>query len=88
MTKHKRREAAVVYTLNMAATEEKQAIDAAVASVLDDFKGKFSLKKEQKLALEQFLQKKDVFAILPTGFGKSLIYQCKVRHPESCSDWL
>ena len=64
-----------MYTLNMAATEEKQAIDAAVASVLDDFKGKFSLKKEQKLALEQFLQKKDVFAILPTGFGKSLIYQ-------------
>ena len=30
---------------------------------------------QQKLALEQFLPKKDVFALLPTSFGKSLIYQ-------------
>jgi ATP-dependent DNA helicase RecQ len=30
---------------------------------------------EQKMALKAFLCKKDVFAVLPTGYGKSLIYQ-------------
>ena len=37
----------------------------------------FSLKEKQKTALESFLCKKDVFAVLPTGYGKrqSLIYQ-------------
>ena len=64
-----------LFTFNMASTKAQQPVDAAVAAVLKDFKGKFSLKTEQKLALEQFLQKKDVFALLPTGFGKSLIYQ-------------
>ena len=33
------------------------------------------LKKEQEEAVLALLEKKDVFAILPTGFGKSLIYQ-------------
>ncbi|ROL42853.1 Kelch-like protein 29 [Anabarilius grahami] len=59
----------------MAATEAQQPVDAAVDAVLKDFKGKFSLKTEQRLALEQYIKKKDVFALLPTGFGKSLIYQ-------------
>ncbi len=34
-----------------------------------------SLKEEQRTALKAFLDRKDVFALLPTGFGKSLIYQ-------------
>ena len=34
-----------------------------------------SLKPEQTQALEALLAGKDVLAILPTGFGKSLIYQ-------------
>ena len=33
------------------------------------------LKKEQEQAVLTLIEKKDVFAILPTGFGKSLIYQ-------------
>ena len=33
------------------------------------------LKSEQKEAAESFLDRKDVFCVLPTGFGKSLIYQ-------------
>ena len=33
------------------------------------------LKKEQEEALFNFVSKKDVFVNLPTGFGKSLIYQ-------------
>ena len=34
-----------------------------------------SLKPEQTQAVEALLAEKDVLAILPTGFGKSLIYQ-------------
>ena len=33
------------------------------------------LKKEQEKAVLTLIEKKDVFAILPTVFGKSLIYQ-------------
>ena len=33
------------------------------------------LKPEQKLIVEYVVQKKDVFAALPTGFGKSLTFQ-------------
>ena len=34
----------------------------------------FVLKWEQREALELLLRGKDVFCVLPTGFGKSLIY--------------
>ena len=33
------------------------------------------LKPEQSEAIESLLNGKGVFAVLPTGFGKSLIYQ-------------
>jgi len=33
------------------------------------------LKREQKEAVSRLLEGKDVLAVLPTGFGKSLIYQ-------------
>jgi superfamily II DNA or RNA helicase len=36
---------------------------------------KFDLKPEQKQAVDDLLSGKDVLAILPTGFGKSLIFQ-------------
>ena len=35
----------------------------------------FGLKVEQKEAVESLLRGKDVFGVLPTGFGKSLIFQ-------------
>lgn len=34
----------------------------------------FSLKKEQITVLDALLERKDVIAILPTGFGKSMCY--------------
>ena len=46
--------------------------------VLRICKGKLSgliLKPEQKEAITSLLNGKDVFSVLPTGFGKSLIYQ-------------
>ena len=39
----------------------------------------FSLKREQHIAVRDLLAGKDVLAILPTGFGKSLIYQTFVQ---------
>ena len=49
----------------------------------------FVLKPEQKNAVESLLRGKDVFGILPTGFGKSLIYQlfvlAKSRMPTTSS---
>ena len=38
------------------------------------FFGKFVLKKEQEVAVKELLKGNDVLAILPTGFGKTLIY--------------
>ena len=46
--------------------------------VVEDVKSRFfidTLKKEQEEALFNFVCKRDVFVNLPTGFGKSLIYQ-------------
>lgn len=44
----------------------------------------FTLKREQELAMRHLFNGKDVMAVLPTGFGKSLIFQlfvmmCGVR---------
>ena len=48
-------------------------------SILDDFLQEFpniqALRKEQQLCLVNLARGKDIFTILPTGFGKSLIFQ-------------
>ena len=44
-------------------------------SDLSDHLRRLVLKEEQKLAVEALLSGKDVMAVLPTGFGKSIIYQ-------------
>jgi superfamily II DNA helicase RecQ len=55
-----------------------------IESCLQSFPQVSSLKWEQKIAVQCLLDGKDVIAILPTGFGKSLIYQLyilvKVRY--------
>ena len=38
------------------------------------------LKDKQKELIEALLEKKDVLGLLPTGFGKSLIYQLFLSH--------
>ena len=45
----------------------------------------FVLKSEQREALGLLLRGKDVFCVLPTGFGKSLIYQMFVHAKSSSS---
>ena len=42
--------------------------------------GYLSLKEEQREVITNFVQGKDVFAVLPTGFGKSLCYACLAFH--------
>ena len=43
-------------------------------SVLEDIDSAFILKEEQSNAIKAFVDGKYVFVVLPTGFGKSLIY--------------
>ena len=42
----------------------------------------FNLKPEQEIAVRDLLEGQDVSAVLPTGFGKSLIYQTFLRDTE------
>lgn len=61
----------------MAARSEESCvdIDSAISTVLSNLSHIHSLKDEQRTVLKAFIGGKDVFALLPTGFGKSLIYQ-------------
>lgn len=53
----------------------KQQFDVVLINALKDFPHVDSVRREQKECLENLVQGKDVFAILPTGFGKSLVFQ-------------
>lgn len=50
---------------------------------LRDFPDIEALRKEQEICLVNLARGKDVFAILPTGFGKSLIFQLFPRLAKS-----
>ena len=55
------------------------SIERSIVAALDHLnvsreKQKIILKKEQEMAVKELLDGKDVMAILPTGFGKSLIF--------------
>ncbi len=58
----------------MAATDVV-SIDATIASVLSELESISSLKEEQTTTLKAFLDGEEVFALLPSDFGRSLIYQ-------------
>jgi len=46
-----------------------------IITVVKEIDSPFVLKEEQRTAINAFVDRKDVFAVLPTGFGKSLYYQ-------------
>ena len=68
----------------MAAVGELRCVDSTIESVLEDIDSAFILKEEQRNAIK-------AFAVLPTGFGKSLMYQLAqmvyVMVILRCSDW-
>ena len=43
-------------------------------TILKSYKFQFSLKPEQRDIIEGVVNNKDVFGLLPTGFGKSMTY--------------
>ena len=50
-------------------------MDEAIRESLRLFPNVPALKEKQKKCIELLLKRKDVLGLLPTGFGKSLIYQ-------------
>ena len=58
----------------MAASIERSIVAALDHLNVSREKQKIILKKEQEMAVKELLDGKDVMAILPTGFGKSLIF--------------
>ena len=65
------------------ATLEEACINNALPKALTDLQfaagRRFQLKQEQEVAVRDLQAGKDVLVVLPTGFGKSLIYQTFVR---------
>ena len=51
------------------------SVDEAIRESLRLFPNVPALKEKQKKCIELLLKRKDVLGLLPTGFGKSLIYQ-------------
>ena len=50
------------------------SLEEAIESALERFPNIYCLKDEQKKCIAALLQKKDVLGLLPTGFGKNLIF--------------
>ena len=65
-------------------------IEAINATLRTHFPTIDRLKPQQEEAVINFMQKRDVFAVLPTGWGKSLIFQivpalCSYFHKKGLS---
>lgn len=58
---------------------QEVSIDVVIASVLFEPGNIYLLKDEKTTALKAFHSGKDVFALISTGFGKSLNYQHAAR---------
>ena len=54
---------------------EESELISILDDCLQDFPNIQTLRKEQQLCRVNLARGKDVFAILPTGFGESLIFQ-------------
>ena len=59
----------------MAVTQSLSFDDARFGDALCLFPNISDIKEKQKKCLNLLLKRKDVLGLLPTGFGKSLIYQ-------------
>ena len=64
---------------------DSAAKESILPDRLSERLGGLILKDEQRLAVEALMSRKDVLAVLPTGFGKSIIYQSFVIAKDSSS---
>ena len=64
---------------------DSAAKENILPDLLSERLGGLILKDEQRLAVEALMSGKDVLAILPTGFSKSVIYQSFVFAKDSSS---
>lgn len=60
---------------NKLAMAESELLSIAMEEIVVNIGKVLVLKDEQRNAIDSLLSNKDVMAILPTGFGKSLIFQ-------------
>ena len=58
--------------------------ETAISNVLRKYGFDFE-QKEQRTVVFDILEKKDVFALLPTGFGKSMTYTLVADEVGTCS---
>ena len=64
---------------------DSAAKESILSERLSERLGGLIFKNEQKLAVEALMSGKDVLAVFPTGFGKSVIYQNFVIAKDSSS---
>ena len=64
---------------------DSAAKESILPDRLSEHLGGLILKDEQRLAVEALMSGKDVLAVLPTGLGKSVIYQSFVAAKDSSS---
>ena len=50
-------------------------LDKAIAEVIGPFDGVSEISAEQRGRIANYVQRKDILAVLPTGHGKSLLFQ-------------
>ena len=58
----------------MAAAGELRCVDSTIKSVLEDIDSALILKEEQRNVIKAFVDRKYVFAVLPTGFCQLTYY--------------
>ncbi len=69
------------FTFNMADDCDDACFEGYLGEALSSLNengGNIVLKEEQKKAIKHLFERKDLLAVLPTGFGKSLIFQLLV----------
>ena len=62
----------------LAKGECEKTLDDALLCVVSNFENLHDLSKQQSAAIKSFVSATDTFVSLPTGQGKSLIYQLAI----------
>ena len=58
--------------------DRARTLDDALLRVVSNFENVHDLSKQQSAAIKSFVSRNDTFVSLPTGHGKSLVYQLAI----------